>query len=120
MIFARVSLLACLMIATALPAAAAALDGEFDGASSVAGGTGECWGNNPASALVSGSTLTIRYVAYDGTSEPVTATIAADGTFRTTEPISNGTIAYSGRVTPRRIVANWKGPVCYGTLEMTR
>lgn len=109
-----------LVVAMASPAAAANLDGQFDGANSIAGGTGECWGNNPASAIVSGGTITIRTVEYDGTSEPITAQLAGDGSFRAAVPLKNGTAAFTGKVSARRIVANWKGPTCYGTLDMTR
>ncbi len=114
--------LSTLMLAVALasPAAAATLDGQFDGANSIAGGTGECWGNNPASAIVSGGTITIRTVEYDGTSEPITAQLAADGSFRAAAQLKNGTAAFTGKVSARRVVANWKGPTCYGTLDMTR
>lgn len=114
--------LSALMLATAIasPAVAATLDGQFDGANSIAGGTGECWGNNPASAVVSGNTITIRTVEYDGTSEPITAQLAGDGSFRATVPLKNGAAAFTGKVSARRIVANWKGPVCYGTLDLTR
>ncbi len=112
-----------LVIALALSptiAFADAIDGPFSGASSIAGGTGECWGNNPASAMVSGGTVTIRYVAYDGSQEPVTAAVKPDGSFTAAQAIKGGTISYSGKVTPKRLTAIWKGPVCYGTLDMTR
>lgn len=109
-----------LAVAMASPAAAANFDGQFDGANSIAGGTGECWGNNPASAIVSGGVITIRTVEYDGTSEPITAQLAGDGSFRAAVPLRNGAVAFTGKVSARRIVANWKGPTCYGTLDMTR
>lgn len=109
-----------LALSMASPAAAANFDGQFDGANSIAGGTGECWGNNPASAVVSGSTITIHTVEYDGTSEPITAQLAGDGSFRAAVPLKSGTAAFTGKVSTRRIVANWKGPACYGTLDMTR
>jgi hypothetical protein len=112
--------LAVCLASLATPTLAASLDGQFEGASSIAGGTGECWGNNPASAIVSGDTITIRYAAYDGTSAPFTAPLSPDGSFRAIVPIKSGTIAYAGKVTARRVVANWKGPTCYGTLDMTR
>jgi len=101
-------------------ASAQSVDGMFSGASSIAGGTGECWGNNPASAIVSGGTVTIRYVAYDGSQEPITATLKPDGSFSASQAIKSGAIAYSGRVTAKRLTAMWKGPTCYGTLDMTK
>jgi hypothetical protein len=71
-------------------------------------------------ASVSGDTVTIRYVAYDGSQEPVTATLRPDGSFSASQPIKTGTISYSGKVTAKRLTATWKGPTCYGTLDMTR
>jgi hypothetical protein len=115
-VIAAVAAIAC----SAIGARGASFDGAFSGASSIAGGTGECWGNNPASAIVSGDNVTIRYVAYDGSQEPVTATLKPDGSFQASQPIKTGTIVYSGKVTARRLTAQWKGPVCYGTLDMTK
>ncbi len=117
-----VSTLAVLLTLAVAPSAALAqpMDGQFNGASSIAGGTGECWGNNPASAIVSGGTITIRYVAYDGSQEPVTANLKPDGSFTASQPIKGGAISYAGKVTPKRITAQWKGPVCWGTLDMER
>ena len=103
-----------------VPAAAESFDGRYNGASSIAGGTGDCWGNAPADATVSGGTVTIRYVTYDGTQTPVTAQVHADGSFSATQDIKKGQITYSGKVNGKRLTANWKGPVCYGTLDLTR
>jgi hypothetical protein len=108
------------LLAAPLPALAASLDGDYSGASSIAGGPGECWGNNPAVASVSGSTVTIRYVAYDGSQAPITATLRPDGSFTASQPIKTGTISYSGKVTTKRLTATWKGPTCYGTLDMSK
>ncbi len=96
------------------------IEGQYSGASSIAGGTGECWGNNPASAVVTGGTVTIRYVAYEGTQSILTADVHPDGTFSLSQPIKNGSISYSGKIRGNRLTAQWKGPVCYGTLDMTR
>ncbi len=111
---------AAVFAAACLPAAAASLDGRLSGASSIAGGTGDCWGNNPADATVSGGVLTIRYVAYDGSQSPVTANLKPDGSFSAAQEIKGGTITYSGKVTSRGLTANWKGPKCYGTLDLSR
>lgn len=106
---------------TALVGPASAQDGRYSGASSIAGGTGKCWGNAPADGIVSGGTVTIRYVAYDGTDSPIAATIGANGAFTATQTIKDGkTIAYTGKVTGRRITATWKSAECYGTLDLTR
>ena len=64
--------------------------------------------------------MTIRYVTYDGSQTPVTATLKSDGSFTATQDIKKGSIAYTGKVTGKRLTANWKGPQCYGTLDMTR
>lgn len=114
--------LAAAALAVAVSAlTAAAQDGRYSGASSIAGGTGKCWGNAPADAVVSGGTVTIRYVAYDGTDSPVTASLGKDGAFAAQQAIRDGkTIAYSGKVTTRRVTATWKGPDCYGTLDLSR
>jgi len=110
------------IVLAVMPAVAAgqSLDGPYSGASSVAGGPGECWGNNPASASVSGGAVTIRYVAYDGTETAFTAPLRPDGSFTAAQAVRSGTISYSGKVTPRRLTAMWKGPTCYGTLDMSR
>ncbi|MEJ1157803.1 hypothetical protein [Prosthecomicrobium sp. N25] len=114
---------AVLALAAALVLAgpAAAQEGRYSGASSIAGGTGKCWGNAPADGVVSGGTVTIRYVAYDGTQASVSAQLGKDGTFSASHAIKDGkTIAYAGKVTGRGIVATWKGPDCYGTLDLSR
>lgn len=109
------------LAAAVVPTVAGAQDGRYSGASSIAGGTGKCWGNAPADGIVSGGTVTIRYVAYDGTDSPVAATIGANGAFSATQTIKDGkTIAYTGKVTGRRITATWKSSECYGTLDLTR
>jgi hypothetical protein len=113
-------LLALMLAMSSTGALAQSLDGQFSGASSIAGGPGDCWGNNPAMAIVSGGTVTIRYVAYDGTEAPVTAPLRPDGSFTAAQAIRSGTISYSGKVTPQRLTAMWKGPTCYGTLDMSR
>lgn len=103
------------------PAGAQGIDGRYSGASSIAGGTGKCWGNAPADATVSGGTVTIRYTAYDGSSAPVTAQVGRDGAFSAQQTIKDGkTITYAGKVTGRSIVATWKSPECYGTLDLSR
>jgi hypothetical protein len=102
------------------PAFAQSLDGRYSGASSIAGGTGQCWGNAPAEGVVSGGTVTIRYVTYDGTQSPIAATLGKDGSFSATQAIKSGSISYTGRVTGKRITATWKGPECYGTLDLGR
>lgn len=113
--------LATALVVLLAAAPALAQDGRFSGASSIAGGTGKCWGNAPANATVSGGTVTIRYTAYDGTSAPVTAQVGRDGAFATSQAIKDGkTVAISGKVTSRGIVATWKGPDCYGTLDLSR
>ncbi|KPL52375.1 hypothetical protein [Prosthecomicrobium hirschii] len=110
-----------LATATGAPAFAQSLDGRYSGASSIAGGTGKCWGNAPADAIVSAGTVTIRYVAYDGTDSPVVATIGKDGAFAASQTIQGGkTVTYAGKVNGRRVTANWKGPDCYGTLDLSR
>jgi hypothetical protein len=101
--------------------AVSAQDGRYSGASSIAGGTGKCWGNAPADASVSGGTVTIRHVTYDGTQANIAVPVGPNGSFTASHAIKDGkTITYSGKVTGRNIVATWKGPDCYGTLDLSR
>lgn len=117
---ARLLAVALVLGVIAVPASAQ-VEGRFRGASSVAGGSGECWGNAPADATVAGGALTIRYVAYDGTDSTVQATVGKDGGFTATTALkSGGTLSYSGKVTARGVTATWKGPACYGTLDLSR
>ncbi|MDR3493577.1 MAG: hypothetical protein P4L82_03150 [Ancalomicrobiaceae bacterium] len=118
--FRPITLAAVLSLFAAAAAEAGSFDGSFTGASSIAGGTGECWGNAPARASVSGGQVTIRYVAYDGTDSAIVGTLKPDGSFIASQPIRKGTIAYSGKIAGKYLTANWKGPGCYGTLDLSR
>lgn len=120
MSFRPIALAAVLSLIAAATAEAGSFDGSFTGASSVAGGTGQCWGNAPARANVSGDTVTIRYVTYDGTDSAIVATMKPDGSFTASQAIKTGTISYSGKVAGKFLTANWKGPGCYGTLDLSR
>ena len=114
--------LAFAALAWAMPGSGAALaaDGRYRGASSIAGGTGDCWGNAPAEATVSGGTVTIRTTLYDGSSAPITGTVKAGALAATATLKNGGTVAITGKVGDKSLVANWKGPTCYGTFDMTK
>jgi plastocyanin len=113
-------LAAFLLAAASAAPALAQSDGRYSGASSIAGGQGNCWGNAPADATVSGGSVTIRFTTYDGTQANIAAPLGKDGTFAAQHTLKSGVMTFAGKVTNRGITANWKGPTCYGTLDLSR
>lgn len=118
----RIVLAAVLVVSVIAPAGAASVDGVYSGASSIATGTKEfCTGNAPTRATVSGDSIVIDGQAYDGVEARGTGSVKADGSFTAVKVGKDGTqVAYSGKISGRNLVATWKGPICAGTLSLSR
>lgn len=118
----RIVLAAALVATLAAPAAAANLDGVYSGASSIATGTKDfCTGNAPTRATVSGDSIVIDGQAYDGVEARGTGTVKADGSFSAVKVGKDGgQVTYAGKISGRNLVATWKGPICTGTLSLSR
>lgn len=113
----------CLLSALALLAvtAPALAGGTYDGASSVAGGRDPvCAGVTSMRAVVSGSEIQLIGAVYEGAGELGSGTVKADGSFTATKPTPKGNVTFQGRVTASRVEAQWKGPDCYGAIDLAR
>mgnify|MGYP001766074721 CR=1 FL=1 len=109
--------LATLVVAI-VPAAA---DGVYRGASSVAGGRDPvCAGVTSMNAIVSGSDIRLDGAVYEGAAAPGSGTVKSDGSFTATKPSDKGTITFTGKVTANRVTAQWKGPDCYGAIDLAK
>ena len=110
--------LATLAVVAAAPALA---DGTYRGASSVAGGRDPvCAGVTFMTAVVSGSDIRLLGAVYEGAEEPGAGSVKSDGSFTATKPGKKGTVTFTGRVTSANVVANWKGPDCYGAIDLAK
>ena len=95
--------------------------GTYNGASSVAGGRDPvCAGVTPMTAIVSGSEIQLIGAVYEGAEELGTGTVKSDGSFTATKPGKKGTVSFTGRVTANTVTAQWKGPDCYGAIDLQR
>jgi hypothetical protein len=100
---------------------AASFDGVYNGASSIATGSQLiCTGNAPTRATVSGDSIVIDGQAYEGVDARGTGTVKADGSFTASKPGKGGDVVYSGKIKGRDIIATWKGPICAGTLSLSK
>lgn len=110
------------LVLAAATASAANLDGVYSGASSIATGSKDfCTGNAPTRATVSGDSIAIDGQAYEGVEARGTGTVKADGTFTAVKVGKDGgQVAYAGKISGRNLVATWKGPICTGTLSLSR
>ena len=107
--------------ALVLGAVSASAGGTYNGASSVAGGRDPvCAGVTQMTAIVSGSEIQLIGAVYEGAEELGTGTVMADGSFTATKPGKKGTVTFTGRVTERNVSAQWKGPDCYGAIDLAR
>ncbi|TBW34393.1 hypothetical protein EYW49_18310 [Siculibacillus lacustris] len=96
-------------------------DGTYQGASSVAGGRDPvCAGVTAMTASVSGSSIELIGAVYEGAEETGTGTVKADGSFTATKPGKKGTVTFNGRVTAHSVTAQWKGPDCWGAIDLTK
>ena len=113
----RLALTALLALLT-VPALA---DGTYRGASSVAGGRDAvCAGVTSMTATVSGSDIRLVGAAYEGAEEVGTGTVKADGSFTAVKPTKKGNVTFTGRVTANNVTAQWKGPDCYGAIDLAK
>jgi hypothetical protein len=104
----------------ALGLAPALADGTYRGASSVAGGRDPvCAGVTEMVAIVSGSSIRLVGAVYEGADEDGTGTVKADGSFTASKPGKKGAVAFTGKVTKGGVVAQWKGPDCWGAIDLT-
>ncbi|MCE1234983.1 MAG: hypothetical protein LWW93_01365 [Hyphomicrobiales bacterium] len=104
-----------------LAAAPALADGSYSGASSVAGGHGAaCAGVTPMNAYVSGSSIELTGYAYEGSGDRATGSVKSDGAFTATMASPKGDVTFSGRVTSRSVQAQWKGPDCWGAVDLNK
>jgi hypothetical protein len=95
-------------------------DGTYRGASSVAGGRDAvCAGVTEMMAIVSGSSIRLVGAVYEGAEEDGTGTVKSDGSFTATKPGKKGAVAFTGKVTKNGVVAQWKGPDCWGAIDLT-
>jgi len=110
------------VFALALAAATPVLaDGSYSGASSVAGGRGAaCAGVTPMDAYVSGSSIQLTGYAYEGSGDRASGTVDANGSFTATMSAPKGTVTFSGRVTAHSVQAQWKGPDCWGAIDLNK
>ncbi len=96
-------------------------DGVYRGASSVAGGRDPvCAGVTSMNAIVSGSDIRLDGAVYEGAAQPGSGTVKPDGSFTATKPSDKGTITFQGRVTASHVTAQWKGPDCYGAIDLAK
>ncbi|MER2607260.1 MAG: hypothetical protein ABTQ29_15615 [Siculibacillus sp.] len=115
----RTALLAAALLGLSVSIAAA--DGSYSGASSVAGGRDPvCAGVTEMRAIVSGSSIELLGAVYEGAEELGTGTVRPDGSFTATKPGKKGTVTFTGRVTARNVTAQWKGPDCYGAIDLAK
>jgi hypothetical protein len=114
--------LAAAVVLAAAPAFAGTFDGVYSGASSIATGAKDyCTGNAPTRATVSGDAIAIDGQAYEGVEARGTGTVKADGSFSAVKVGKDGgQVTYLGKISGRNLVATWKGPVCAGTLSLSR
>ena len=106
------------VLVAAVPAVA---DGIYRGASSVAGGRDPvCAGVTSMNAVVSGSDIRLDGAVYEGAAAPGTGTVKSDGSFTATKPSDKGDIHFTGKVTAKRVSAQWKGPDCYGAIDLAK
>ncbi|MBV5262603.1 hypothetical protein [Pinisolibacter aquiterrae] len=104
-----------------LLAAPASAGGTYEGASSVAGGRDPvCAGVTQMRAVVSGSEIQLIGAVYEGAGEVGTGTVKSDGSFTAVKPTSKGNVTFSGRVTDHAVTAQWKGPDCYGAIDLQK
>ncbi len=102
-------------------AGAALAGGTYNGASSVAGGRDPvCAGVTQMTAVVSGSEIQLIGAVYEGAEELGTGTVKPDGSFTATKPGKKGTVTFTGRVTANNVTAQWKGPDCYGAIDLAK
>lgn len=95
--------------------------GTYEGASSVAGGReAVCAGVTPMRAVVSGSEIQLIGAVYEGAGDVGTGTVKSDGSFTAVKPTSKGNVTFSGRVTDHSVTAQWKGPDCYGAIDLQK
>ncbi|WP_333822030.1 hypothetical protein [Pinisolibacter sp.] len=105
------------LTAVVLAAVPAAADGVYRGASSVAGGRDPvCAGVTSMNAIVSGSDIRLDGAVYEGVGMPGSGTVKADGSFTATK----GPVTFSGKVTAKHVTAQWKGPDCYGAIDLAK
>lgn len=110
-----------LVVAVAGFAATAWAGGTYNGASSVAGGRDPvCAGVTPMTAIVSGSDIQLVGAVYEGAEEIGTGTVKPDGSFTATKPGKKGNVTFTGHVTANSVVAQWKGPDCYGAIDLSK
>jgi hypothetical protein len=111
--------IALALTALVLAAAPAAADGVYRGASSVAGGRDPvCAGVTPMTAVVSGGSIRLDGPVYDGAGASATGTVKSDGSFTASASSKGGSIAFHGKVTAKHVIAEWKGPDCYGAADL--
>jgi len=109
------------LAALLLAASPAAADGLYRGASSVAGGRDPvCAGVTSMNAVVSGSEIRLDGAVYEGAAAPGTGTVKADGSFTATKPSDKGNIVFTGKVTASHVTGQWKGPDCYGAIDLAK
>jgi hypothetical protein len=102
-------------------ATAALAGGTYNGASSVAGGRDPvCAGVTMMTAIVSGSDIQLIGAVYEGAEEAGSGTVKADGSFTATKPTKKGNVVFTGRVTSTNVTAQWKGPDCYGAIDLAK
>ena len=107
-----------LVLATAAPALA---DGSYSGASSVAGGRGAaCAGVTPMEAYVSGGSIRLTGYAYEGSGDGASGSVKSDGSFTASMSSPKGDVIFSGRVGAHAVTAQWKGPDCWGAIDLTK
>ncbi len=95
--------------------------GTYNGASSVAGGRDPvCAGVTMMTAVVSGSEIQLIGAVYEGAEETGSGTVKADGSFTATKPTKKGNVVFTGRVTANNVTAQWKGPDCYGAIDLAK
>ena len=110
-----------LVLGVAAFAASALAGGTYNGASSVAGGRDPvCAGVTQMTAIVSGADIQLIGAVYEGADEVGTGTVKPDGSFTATKPGKKGTVTFTGRVTSNNVTAQWKGPDCYGAIDLAR
>lgn len=113
--------LAVALFATVAFTVPALADGSYSGASSVAGGRGAaCAGVTPMNAYVSGSSIELSGYAYDGSGDRAAGTVKSDGAFSAVMASPKGDVTFSGRVTAHSVQAQWKGPDCWGAIDLNK
>ena len=56
----------------------------------------------------------------EGSGERASGTVKSDGFFTAVMPSPKGDVHFTGKVTARNVAGTWKGPDCWGSVDLNR